>query len=393
MLIYLCSRAVLLGALVLAATGCTPGSPAHPVVPADKVALAVGVDRLATNHTTPRLTGTMNEAGTVSVTVAGVTYAATNNGDGTWTLAQGLINPPLAAGVYDVSVSAVDAAGHVGNDVATGALTIDLTAPQVSVNALTTNLRRPQITGTTDDPTATVTVKAGSLSLGTAANHSDGTWSLTSAVDVPDGAHTLAATARDPAGNSTEASAQLTLDATAPVVTVDVLATADTTPPMSGTVDDPAVVVHVTVARNTYTASNVAGKWMIADGVIAPPLAVGWYDVGVTAVDAFGNVATNLTPRGLRITEAPLVYTSVIAADNLSLLITFDQGVYGDAAHSVPIGLGRLEPDLRGKHGRPGNERNDDRDSQRRRRQPAGGDAGRGGPRFDGRADAGPVFH
>ena len=41
-----------------------------------------------------------------SVTVAGSTYAAINNGNGTWTLLQNTISPRLQAGLYDVVVRA-----------------------------------------------------------------------------------------------------------------------------------------------------------------------------------------------------------------------------------------------------------------------------------------------
>lgn len=314
-----------------------------PRVPVDTVPPTVGVDTLATNDTTPQLTGTVDEPATITVSVGGGTYAANYNSDGTWTLPDNQIHPPLAPGVYDVSVHAVDAAGNASDKVFSGALTIDMTAPAVSIDPLTTNQRRPTLTGTVDDPAAAVTARIGSMVLGAAVHNGDGTWTLTSVVDVPDGTHTVTAIARDPAGNTAEASAQLVLDATAPQVTVDVLATADTTPPLTGTVDDPTAVVQVSVAGNTYTAANVGGRWSIADDTINPPLAVGWYDVIVVATDTFGNVGTDTTDRELRVTDAPLVHTAVVADDNRSMLITFDQGVYGDAAHTTPIDLSDLQ--------------------------------------------------
>ena len=60
------------------------------------------------------------------VTVAGSTYPATNQGNGTWTLADDTITPPLADGVYDVQATATDAVGNVGTDGTTGELTIDI---------------------------------------------------------------------------------------------------------------------------------------------------------------------------------------------------------------------------------------------------------------------------
>ncbi|WP_302687003.1 hypothetical protein, partial [Acinetobacter seifertii] len=52
----------------------------------DLVAPVVGFSNTATNDTTPALTGTIDDpAATVVVTVDGVNYNATNNGNGTWT--------------------------------------------------------------------------------------------------------------------------------------------------------------------------------------------------------------------------------------------------------------------------------------------------------------------
>ena len=55
------------------------------------------VTGLSTNDNTPQLTGTVSDpSATVQVTVNGSTYTATNNGDGTWTLADNTIAPALA---------------------------------------------------------------------------------------------------------------------------------------------------------------------------------------------------------------------------------------------------------------------------------------------------------
>ena len=88
-------------------------------------AYRLGPHFLGTNDQTPELTGTIDDAtATVSVTVDGSTYPATNNGT-TWTLADGAITPALAAGAYNVLVSATDAAGNIGNDATVDELVIE----------------------------------------------------------------------------------------------------------------------------------------------------------------------------------------------------------------------------------------------------------------------------
>jgi VCBS repeat-containing protein len=91
----------------------------------------VTVDALVTNDTSPELTGTVSDpAATISVTVNGSAYAAINNGDGTWTLADNTIAPVLAEGTYDVAVSADN--GEIGTDSTTDELVIGLNDPPVN---------------------------------------------------------------------------------------------------------------------------------------------------------------------------------------------------------------------------------------------------------------------
>ncbi|HFF8041498.1 TPA: BapA/Bap/LapF family large adhesin, partial [Acinetobacter baumannii] len=89
----------------------------------DIVAPVVGFTNVTTNDDTPPLTGTIDDpTATVVVTVDGVDYPATNNGDGTWTLADNTL-PSLIDGPHTVSVTATDPAGNVSIP-ATGTVTI-----------------------------------------------------------------------------------------------------------------------------------------------------------------------------------------------------------------------------------------------------------------------------
>ncbi|OCZ51288.1 BapA/Bap/LapF family prefix-like domain-containing protein, partial [Acinetobacter seifertii] len=105
--------------------------PGTGVVSADITAPVVALDDVLTNDNTPVLTGTVNDpTATVVVTVDGVNYTATNNGNGTWTLADNTL-PALTDGPHTVTVTATDPAGNVGTD--TAVLTIDTTAPNAPV--------------------------------------------------------------------------------------------------------------------------------------------------------------------------------------------------------------------------------------------------------------------
>ncbi|KHO13931.1 hypothetical protein NT90_18560, partial [Acinetobacter baumannii] len=110
----------------------------------DTVAPTVAVTTALTNDNTPVLTGTVNDpTATVVVTVDGVNYTATNNGNGTWTLADNTL-PALTDGPHTVTVTATDPAGNVGTD--TAVLTIDTTAPLITLNDVLTNDTTPALT-------------------------------------------------------------------------------------------------------------------------------------------------------------------------------------------------------------------------------------------------------
>lgn len=77
----------------------------------------VTVNELVTSNGSPELNGTVDDAtATVEIEVNSQTYAATNNGDNTWTLPAGLIDPALTPNIYDVSAVATDLAGNIGMD-------------------------------------------------------------------------------------------------------------------------------------------------------------------------------------------------------------------------------------------------------------------------------------
>ena len=99
-----------------------------------------------------------------------------------------------------------------------------------------------------------------------------------------------------------------TVDRTPPAVTVDALQTSDPTPELTGTVDDPAATIQITVGGNIYSATNNGnGTWTLADNTIDPPLADGTYDVVATATDTLGNSDTDSMTDELQIVAPQVV--------------------------------------------------------------------------------------
>jgi len=277
----------------------------------DTTAPLVTVDPLTTTDNRPQLTGMVNDpTATVSITVATQTVAATNNGDGTWTLADNAL-ATIADGTYNVAATATDTFGNARTDSTTNELTIDATAPTVTVNTLSTNNNRPALSGTVNDNGATISVTVAAQTV-SAVNNGNGTWSLpvNTLTTLADGTYNVTVTGTDVLGNvGTDATTnELTIDATAPVVTINTLVVADHTPALSGTVNDTTATISVHVGSQTVSATNNGnGTWTLADNTLTT-LADGVYDVDVSATDTFSNVGTDATTNELTVdTTGPVI--------------------------------------------------------------------------------------
>uniref|UniRef100_UPI00208FBDBB BapA/Bap/LapF family large adhesin n=7 Tax=Acinetobacter baumannii TaxID=470 RepID=UPI00208FBDBB len=224
---------------------------------------------------------------TVVVNVDGVDYPAVNNGDGTWTLADNTL-PTLADGPHTITVTATDAAGNVGND--TAVVTIDTVAPNAPV--LDPINATDPVSGQAE-PGSTVTVTYPDGTTATVVAGTDGSWSVPNPGNLVDG-DTVTATATDPAGNtSLPGTGTVSADITAPVVALDDVLTNDSTPALTGTVNDPTATVVVNVDGVDYPAvNNGDGTWTLADNTL-PTLADGPHTITVTATDAAGNVGND----------------------------------------------------------------------------------------------------
>ena len=176
--------------------------------PAVGVMLAVDSGFSSTDHITNNaaLVGsgdansivTVSEGGTILGTVA-------TDASGSWAF-----NPSLPDGTHTLTFSDSDAAGNVGTAILT--FTFDTTPPQVSIQLSQatggSSTSNPALAGS-GDANATVTIKEGSVVLGTVLADAAGNWTFTPT--LADGSHTLTASETDIAGNSNSASLSFTL--------------------------------------------------------------------------------------------------------------------------------------------------------------------------------------
>ena len=176
----------------------------------------------------------------------------------------------------------------------------------ITVDPLVTNDRTPSLSGTVSDPTATIQVTVGGNAY-SGVNNGDGTWTLPDNMIAPQlaaGVHGILARATNPAGTASDGTNnELTIDITAPLITVNTLSTGDTTPALSGTVNDNTALIFITVNGGTHAAiNNGNGTWTLPDNTISPALAVGSYNVLAEASDFAGNVGNDATTNELTIT-------------------------------------------------------------------------------------------
>ena len=276
------------------------------------------------NTSTPTISGTTNVGapGVVTVTVAGQTLTATPSAqDGSWSVTPTI----LANGTYPVLASTTDGAGNVGS--ATQQLTIDTVPPLITLDGaptVLTNNPTTTISGSTNAAPGTlitVNVEAQTLtavvngtpiveSVGaqtlTALVQSTGTWNVAPA-HMGEGTRTVTAAVTDPAGNTSTATEQLTVDTAAPAVSITGGATALTdnpTPTIAGTTDaPPSAVATVTVADQTLTDPVQSdGTW----SATSAHLSDGPHLVVMTVSDAAGNQASAVQTLTVN-TAAPVV--------------------------------------------------------------------------------------
>lgn len=329
-----------------------------PVTVQDTVAPAVPVVSTPTDNAVLKSSDLMkvdwNDVTDVSSPVAyNYESAHTNlvNSDGSF-MAPVYVSAPLLAseiptlgtpeGIYFYHVQAVDSVGNKSVWSAPRKVTVDDTAPVITHNISVTLLSGTvSITEAVVDENPAVyeicildefgvQVQVEGVDLCVSEDPAEGdtldlVWDTTT---VPDGQYIVWFYASDLAGNSSEITQEVTVDNTAPVVTVDAQSVTTKTPVITGTVDDPTAMVAVTVDGTVYTAGvdmtpNAGGTYDWSVPTTAP-LAYGTYDVSVVARDNVGNEGMDTTTNELVITQPAVVpSTTVVTPTTVAQLVNF----------------------------------------------------------------------
>ncbi|EMX9179737.1 Ig-like domain-containing protein [Citrobacter sedlakii] len=284
-------------------------------------------------------TTTNVEAGqNVTVLFNGKSYTVTVNSTGTWTLVVPAADlSTLSDGSARVEASVSNTAGNSAS--ATHDYSVDTGAPVIAINTISAddvlNAAEQQqpltVQGNTSaeaGQTVTVTLNGANY---TAQVQANGTWSVTvPATDLAglsDGPLTVSAVVSDKAGNESQAAHNLTVDASAPVITVNTVAgdniinsgeqRAGQT--LSGTTTaEPGQTVTLTFNGHTYqTTVDTSGNWsLFVPAGDFTGLADGNYVISVTVNDAAGN-AGNVTHNVILNGDVPTIAIDAISTDDV----------------------------------------------------------------------------
>ncbi|SCY90200.1 Ig-like domain-containing protein [Microvirga guangxiensis] len=296
--------------LVLPVDTLAPGAPSVPVLATGSDTGSSSIDKL-TNNNRPTFTGTAESGATVVLyDTNGDVIGSGTAVNGTWTITP---TAALAGGVHTISARAIDAAGNESAVSGGQSVTIDTTAPSLTITsdvAMLNSGRSATITFTfSEDPHGTFTWEDISVVGGTLGPLS-GSGLVYTAVFTPlSGVNTGTASIAvssgsyvDAAGNSGNAGAMavLTFDTAAPAAPSmpDLVAasdtggsdsddiTGDTTPTFTGTAEIGATVTLYNGSTPIGTAVAVGGTWTITSST----LPAGAHTITARATDLAGNL-------------------------------------------------------------------------------------------------------
>ena len=320
-----------------------------------------------TNVSTPTITGTGEDGGTVTLLDGTTTVGTATVAGGTWTITAAAA---LADGPHSLIANQLDVAGN--SSLASSALNfiVDTVAPLAPAALVltaasdsgikgdnVTNVSNPTISGTGEDGD-TVTLVDGTVTIGTA-TVAGGTWTIIAAAALADGPHSLIANQRDVAGNASLASAALDfiVDTVAPVAPAALALTAASdsgikgdnitnvsNPTISGTGEDGDTVTLLDGTTTIGTGTVVGGVWSIT---AASALAPGSNPITATQIDLAGNISVASAVPNVTLDTTPVqnditpVQPTVSGDGRTDILWQNDNGSVAiwlmDAAGTTPI--------------------------------------------------------
>lgn len=281
----------------------------------------------------------LNAGAVLTVTINSVAYSATVQADGSWS-----VGIPAAsvsawpAGPLTVDVTGQSSAGNPVN--VSHPFTVDLTAVAISINTVASDdvinaaekgadlTLSGSTSGIESGQTVTVTFGGKTYTASVAAN---GSWSVNvpagDLATLPDGAANVQASVSSASGNSASATHAYSVDASAPTLTINTIASDDilnateagSPLTISGTsTAETGQTVTVTLNGATYTGTVQAdGSWSVSVPTSAlGALSASNYTVSATVNDKAGNPGS--ASHNLAVdTTAPVLTINTVAGDDI----------------------------------------------------------------------------
>lgn len=286
---------------------------------------------------------------TVTITLGGNTYTATVQANLSWSVsvpAADVSNWP--AGTVDITVSGTNSAGTTST--ITHPVTVDLAAVAITINTLSgddvinavekgeTLVVSGSISGVEAGQTVTVTFGGKNY---TATVEANGSWTVNvppaDLAALPDGAGNVQASVSNINGNNAQADRAYSVDATAPLVTINTIASDDILNvseagagvTISGTTTAQAgQTLTVTLNNNTYqTTVQADGTWSVnVPATELSGLTASSYTVTATVSDKAGNQASADHALAVDVT-APDLTINTVAGDDIINAIEHGQAL------------------------------------------------------------------
>lgn len=244
--------------------------------------------------------------------------------------------------ITDTAIGA-DASLALPGSIDLSGVLVDTKVPNGTVDNQLVSVAQPAITGTVDDPNATISVSPGSVA---ATNNGDGTWTLAAGqiTALSTGLNTVTATFTDQAGLFSSASGIIELEATNVVVVANDLTTLDSTPVVSGTVSQVGSIVKVTIQGVEYNATVSGTDWTAQ---ITAPLPLGPSTLTANATSPNGTTDSATATITFQDVRAPAISSVIPPAggiyttgEDLEASVVFDETVVVTGAPRLPVMLG-----------------------------------------------------
>ena len=264
--------------------------------------------------------------------------------NGTWSTTVALVGEAVAHSFFAASA---DTLGHVGNS-GTVNVTLDITAPVVTITSAAVNTNRPvqTITGTATDlhlgATVSIYDNGSATALGTATVQADGTWSVTVNLGA-DGTHRLVAKDTDAAGNVGSSAAVVDALDTTPVVVsltspVDHASVHNILPPYLNPYNNDQILGFINAGQQDYialgeapsVAQDAAGNFYLTYNDTQQVVSWVQYNADFNQY----TTVTNYAPGGVLKVDAQSYSVSTVATAGSSAPLVFN--AYSHATFGAP---------------------------------------------------------